>query len=341
MIHKLILTELTSFEDALRLLDSNGNGFLPVVNASNKLLGILTDGDIRRAILNNTRNINEIINRNPSVANISEPRSAIIRRLHHMKRRHMPVVDNNGLFVDVVILNDFNEKSFANKIVIMAGGLGSRLGTLTQNIPKPMLPIQGRPILEYIIENLKSQGFTQFILCLNHKAEIIKDYFQNGEKWNVVIEYTQEDIRLGTAGALSLIEASKIKDPLIVLNADIVTNIDFQELLSFHNSSGSHATMCIKRQAYEIPFACVEFDESMNIKSLIEKPKVDNYINAGIYVLSPDVLPTVPKNEFYDMPSLFHDLIKKKFSVKVFTFEDYWVDIGHPKDYFNVKAPGK
>jgi len=337
LVNKLILTEATTVHEAIQLLDRSGVGILPVVDSKQHLVGIITDGDIRRAVLNDTLNLDSIINRQPRKVLSKTPKSEILRLLKQMHLRHMPMVDEAGRLVDVVFLENLAIEPKPNTVIIMAGGLGSRLGTLTQEIPKPLLPVKGRPILEHIIENLKFQGFTKFVLCLNHKAEMIQKHFKGGEVLGVSIDYTVENKRLGTAGALSLVDI-KSQHPYLVLNADILTNIDFDDVLNFHAIEKSQATMCIKPQAYEIPYACVEFDEHMNLKVLKEKPKVDNYINAGIYLLNPEIIATVPKDEFYDMPTLFQQSIDRNVVVKVFRFEDYWVDIGLPVDYSKANA---
>jgi NDP-sugar pyrophosphorylase family protein len=218
----------------------------------------------------------------------------------------------------------------------MSGGLGSRLGSLTSETPKPMLPLRGKPILEHIIENFKLQGFYKFVLCLNHKASVIQDYFKDGQQWGVTISYTIESKRLGTAGALSLLNHFEISNPAIIVNGDIITNLDFSDALNFHINSKSDATMCVRSQTIDVPYACVDFDDNMILKSLIEKPKIEHFVNAGIYILNPMVLKHVPKDEFYDMPTLFQDFIKLKKQTMVYRFEDYWIDIGQPTDYANA-----
>ncbi len=329
----LILNENTTLDEAIRLLDNNGNGFLPVVDNDQKLKGIITDGDLRRGILNKTLDLRNIINTNPIVEKQGTPHSIIRRRLKELRKRHMPVVSEDGRLIEVVYIENLSIEKRPNTVVIMSGGLGSRLGALTSDTPKPMLPVMGKPILEHIIENFKLQGFSNFVLCLNHKAAVIQDYFKNGENWGVSILYTLESKRLGTAGALSLINAQSISTPMIVVNGDILTNLDFSEALSFHSNAEAEATMCVRPQSFEVPYACVEFDQNMVLTGLVEKPKLDHFVNAGIYILNPTVLKHVPKDEFYDMPTLFHDLLKEKKRAVVYRFEDYWIDIGQPIDY--------
>jgi dTDP-glucose pyrophosphorylase len=330
---KLVLDEKATVNAAIQLLDKSGIGILPVVDANDKLMGIITDGDVRRALLSNKLDLEGIINRNPKKVTTGVSKSEILELLKKKHLRHMPVVDDYGKLLDIVCLENLISTEKKNAVVIMAGGLGTRLGYLTQETPKPMLPIGGKPILERIVENLKFQGFSKFIFCLNYKSDVIQDYFRNGEHLGVSISYTVEDKRLGTAGALSLIDRTLIQEPFFVLNADVITHVDFEEVLKFHSEQKSQATMCIKLQAYEIPFACVEFSDQMDLISLVEKPNVNNYINAGIYLLDPSMLDIVPVNEFYDMPSLFLDILKKGMATKVYKFEDYWIDIGRPVDY--------
>jgi len=328
----LILDKDTTLDEAVRLLDSNGNGFLPVVDAENKLIGIITDGDLRRGILNKTLDLQSIINKNPTVEKAGISSVAVKRRLMELHRRHMPIVDEDGKLVDVVILNDFEFIRKSNWVVIMAGGMGTRLGDLTKNTPKPMLEVGGKPILQRIIEHFKSQNFVRFVLCVNYKSEVIENYFGNGEKFEVEIRYTKESKRLGTAGALSLIDF-EISEPFFVVNGDVLTTINFEDFLNFHTVSHSAATMCVKRYAYEVPYACVDFDEQMNLLHLKEKPSYDYHINTGMYVLEPSVLKNITYDEYLDMPGLFEALVQDKNTTKVFKIDDYWLDVGKYDDF--------
>lgn len=328
----LELTENTTLNDAIILLDENGHGFLPIVDGAKKLLGIITDGDLRRALLNNKLSLSDIINTTPLTASDKTPIIEIKHQLKQLKRRHMPVVNENGMLVHVVVLDEFEAEQKENWVVIMAGGIGSRLGELTRNTPKPMLPVNGKPILENIIVDFKKQGFYRFILCVNHLSEIIESYFGDGSKWGVQILYTKEKQRLGTAGALSLIDVS-LNEPFIVANADLVVNVDFEALLNFHSLHDAFATMCVKLYSHEIPFACIEFDENNSLLELREKPSIDFFVNAGLYVFAPEAINEVPKNIYFDMPSLFEKIHQERKKVKIFQFNDFWLDIGRPDDY--------
>ncbi len=218
----------------------------------------------------------------------------------------------------------------------MAGGLGTRLGDLTKHVPKPMLQVAGKPMLLRIIEDFKSYGFHKFILCVNYKSEIIEDFFGNGEKFGIEVKYTKEAKRMGTAGALSLIDFPMDK-PFFVINGDIISSINFEDFLNFHITKKATATMCVKRFSHEIPYACVEFDEAYELKSLREKPNIDYFINAGMYILDPFSLSLLKKDEFFDMPGLFDILCQMNKTVKVFTISDYWLDIGLKDDYNRAK----
>ncbi|MEM7550837.1 MAG: nucleotidyltransferase family protein [Bacteroidota bacterium] len=331
----LYLTAETTFEEAVKLLDENGNGFLPVIDQAEKLLGIITDGDLRRAILRKSMNLKDVINYSPMVAKEGTPRGVIKRQLIEIHRKQMPVVSTSGKLVEVVLLNEFEKGIRPNWVVIMAGGLGSRLGNLTKTIPKPMLEVGDKPILEHIIDNFKEYGFAKFILCVNYKAEVIEEYFGDGSKFGINIVYTKEKKRLGTAGALSLIDI-QIQDPFFITNGDIITSLNFEDLLEFHLLNKAKATMCVKKFEYQVPFACVQSDTKSNILSLVEKPTYNYHINAGLYMINPEILHHVPKDTFYDMPMLFDDLLENGENLKVFRMEDYWLDIGRPHDYKKI-----
>lgn len=332
----LVYTNTTSFDEAIRLLDNNGNGFLPIVNDNQVLIGIITDGDLRRGMLNKTLELEAIINKNPITALTSESRVSIKKRLRELHKRHMPVVNEKGQLVEVVILEEFENRVKENWVVIMAGGLGTRLGDLTRHIPKPMLEVNGKPMLLHIIERFKAHGFVKFFLCVNYKSDVIENYFGDGNKYGVQIKYTRETKRMGTAGALSLIE-EKIEKPFFVVNGDVITSINYDDFLNFHTIQKADASMCIKRFAHEVPYACVEFDDLMNMRALKEKPSYDYYINAGMYILNPDCLNFLQKEEYFDMPNLFEVLMGKKKRIKTFTIDDYWLDIGLKDDYIKAQ----
>ena len=328
----LAINESSTFKEAIKLLDENGNGFLPIVDNQNKLYGVLTDGDIRRAILNNKNTLHEIINKEPYFMFESNSKKNIIYKLKELHRKQMPIVDKNMNLIDIITLddNEFNLKK--NWVVIMAGGLGTRLGDLTKKTPKPMLKVANKPMIEHIIDMFISNGFTKFMLSVNYKAEVIKDYFDDGKKFGIQIKYLEEKQRLGTGGALSLIDI-QLNEPFFVTNGDVISPLDYEELLKFHNTNNSIATMCIRKDSYQIPYGVIKIDSQNNIISMKEKPKEDFFINTGIYVLNPEVLKYIPNNKFFDLPSLFTLLKHEKKTIKSFETSDYWIDIGNISDY--------
>jgi len=333
----LILNTKTTFDDAVKLLDKNGTGFLPVINEENILLGIVSDGDVRRSILNRNFDLNNIINKKPITGKFGTPHASIKRKLRELSLRHMPIINDENKLIEVVSLEHFDHEVKPNWVVIMAGGLGKRLGELTKTTPKPMLELGDKPILFRIIEQFKSFGFRKFILCVNYKSEVIKDYFGNGEGLNITIKYTAEEKPLGTGGALSLIDFD-LGHPFFVVNGDVVTATDFDDFLNYHNLNSSTATMAVKRFPFEVPYACVEFNESMDLIGLKEKPTYNYYINTGMYLLNPDTLKLIPKDSFYDMTTLFQLLVNNNEPTKVFSIEEYWLDVGQPADFAKANS---
>lgn len=334
MIQKLVLKDNTTFQEAVRLLDAGGVGILPVVDANNKLIGIITDGDIRRALLAGEQTLEKVINRSPKTVldNVSRHEILALLKQHHL--RHMPVVDKENNFKHIVLLDGLYVEDQPNRVIIMAGGLGTRLGELTKETPKPMLPVGGKPVLERIINEFADKGFRKFTICLNYKAEIIRDYFGNGNKWHVEIEYTHEKNRMGTAGAITLIEKEKLAEPFFVINGDVLTQIDYTDYMQGHRLSGAIASMAVKQYEEYIPYACVKFDESTGeLQYIAEKPRNIHHINAGVYILTSDCIPYIPQDSYFDMPSLFDTLLREAKKVKVYKMEEHWIDIGYPDDY--------
>lgn len=331
----MVLTNSSTFKDAIKILDQNGNGFLAIVDENQKLIGILTDGDIRRAILDNKTNLLDIINKDPMTMDRGLTRQNVVHRLKELHRKHMPIIDQDGILHDVITLDDEEFDLKPNWVVIMAGGLGTRLGELTKDTPKPMLEVGNKPMLEHIIEMFVSHGFTKFMLSVNFKAKLIKEHFKDGQDFGIEIKYLEETKRLGTGGALSLIDLD-LDEPFFVINGDVITSIDYEKLLDYHKENTSSATMCVRKSSYQIPYGVIELDKKNNIIALSEKPKYEFFINTGIYVLSPEVLEYVPKDEFFDLPSLFKLLNEDGHLTKSYEISDYWIDMGHPEDYNSI-----
>jgi len=336
MNNRLVLNSETKFNDAIKLLDLNGNGVLPVVDDNEKLLGLITDGDIRKAILNNNLDLEHIINKNPHKLHVDTSKNQIVNYLKKIHRRHIPLVDDENKFIRVFTLDEIDFNLKPNWVVIMAGGLGTRLGELTKDTPKPMLKVGTKPMIEHIIDMFVSHGFTKFMFSVNYKAEVIKEYFGDGSKFGIEVKYLEEKKRLGTGGALSLIDI-ELDEPFFVTNGDVLSSLDYEKLLACHKEQNAMATMCIRKDSYQIPYGVIEVDEANNIKAMKEKPVKEFFINTGIYVLNPQVLSYVPKDEFFDLPSLFDVLNIEGENTKSFEITDYWIDMGKPSDYEKIK----
>ncbi|WP_372763552.1 nucleotidyltransferase family protein [Litorivivens sp.] len=329
---KYVLTEASHFKDIVAKLDRLGMGFVAIVDAEDILLGIVTDGDIRRALLSGKFDVQDIINKFPEVMPFGASRREIVSRLKSIHLRHMPLVDGAGKLIEVFTLEGDEFVAKENPVVIMAGGLGARLGALTKNVPKPMLHVAEKPMLQHLIEMFSDHGYSKFIVCVNYKKEVIKEYFGTGNRFGVEIEYVEENKRLGTAGALSLIPHVP-SCPFFVINADVLASVDYDDLLGAHKSSGSVATMCVRSYSQTIPFGVIKVDGENVICDIEEKPTLSFNINAGIYVLSPEALRVVPSNTYFDMTSLFETLIEDKLKATTYPISDYWLDIGRVEDF--------
>ena len=325
----------STIKEALKIIDSGAIRIALVVDSDNKLLGTLSDGDIRRGLLKNLSlndTIEDLYSKSPTIASVNDSNERIIQKAISKQVYQIPVVDDEGIVVDIVNLATLlNITKKRNRVILMAGGLGTRLRPLTQDIPKPLLKVGNKPILETIIKNFANFGFVNITISLNYKGEMIKDYFGDGSDFGVNIDYIEENMRLGTAGALSLIE-NKPNEAFFVMNADLLTDVNFSHLLDFHSFSNSDATMCVREYEYQVPYGVIEVEES-NVTSIVEKPIQKFFVNAGIYVLSPKVFDYIPKNEFYDMPTLFNTFIEKEKKVISFPIHEYWLDIGRLEEY--------
>ena len=338
---KGILLNLDStIKEALKIIDTGAIRIALVVDNKNKLLGTLSDGDIRRGLLNNLSledNIESLYFKNPTTAFEDDSKDKIIQKAISNQVYQIPIIDKDGILVDIVNLATLlNIAKKRNRVILMAGGLGTRLRPLTQDIPKPLLKVGNKPILETIIKNFASHGFINITISLNYKGEMIKEYFGDGSEFGVNIDYIEENIRLGTAGALSLIKDPP-QEPFFVMNADLLTDVNFSHLLDFHSYGNAQASMCVREYDYQVPYGVIETDGE-NISSIVEKPTQKFFVNAGIYVLSPKVFDYIPKNEFYDMPTLFNTLIEENKKVISFPIHEYWLDIGRMSDFEQAQS---
>ena len=332
---EVLVSTQTSLRDAAQILDANALQIVLVVDEEKRLLGTVTDGDIRRGILKGmalTEPVQSIMNPNPSVARANESPKSVLAEMKRKTLHHMPLVDEQGRVVGLDTLDELiNPQIRENRVVLMAGGLGSRLRPLTDDCPKPMLKVGNKPLLETILENFIEYGFCRFYISVNYMSEVVKSYFGDGSRWGVAISYLEEDQRLGTAGALSLLP-ERPSEPLLVMNGDLLTKVNFSQLLDFHASHLAMGTMCVREYDFQVPYGVVKI-ENHRITGIDEKPVQRFFVNAGIYVLQPEALDIISPNTFFDMPSLFEKFIEQRNETAVFPIREYWLDIGHMADY--------
>jgi len=320
--------------EALETIDRGAKQIALVVEDACHLSGTITDGDIRRALLRGAQldsAVVEVMNSNPVTGLLEEDSRIWQRTMQRHSLHHLPILDKHGCVIELAEFRAPSEPTRTTPIVIMAGGLGTRLRPLTEEIPKPLVPVGPKPVLETIIENFASQGFENIHLCLNYKGQMIRDYFGDGGHLGVNIDYVTEDRRLGTAGALSLLP-SVPEEPIVVMNGDLLTKVDFVRLLEFHNKQDFVATMAMREYSHQVPYGVLRIGDGYRIEQLREKPVERHYVNAGIYVLSPEALRLVPEQKFYDMPTLFQRLMDMQRPVGSFPLRDYWIDIGRIED---------
>ena len=328
----ITLKESSSIKDALKVIGHNNLRIALVLGKNKTLKGIVTDADIRHGLLSNLTiddNVKFIMKQDPITANEDTPLEQIITLASRHNIYEIPILNKKNQVIRVEsVAKIIISKTNLNEVVIMAGGLGSRLAPLTNETPKPMLKVGTKPILQTIIERLIKQNFCNFTICINYKGEVIRNYFGDGKKFGANIKYIQEHTRLGTAGALSLIKQKQE----LPMNADIITDLDFKAMLEFHTQNKSIATMGVREFEQTIPYGVIESKES-KITKISEKPTNKFFINAGIYILDPSCINFVPNDEFFDMPTLFTTLIKKRKKVMQFEIEEYWIDIGRRNEY--------
>jgi len=334
-IEKFLLSKHALIKDAMQAIDEGSCKIALIVDKKMKLLGTITDGDIRRAILEGISLDSSIENtycKTPIVGCTTTSRADLLQLADTHRILRIPIVNEEGELIALDTLEELRHASHKpNKVILMVGGLGTRLRPLTNNVPKPMLEVGGKPILETIVKKFVSHGFTNIIMCVNYKSEIIKDHFGSGEKFGVSIEYIHEDKRMGTAGALTLLK-ERPTEPFFVMNGDLLTDVNFESLLDYHTLNKSMGTMCVREYDFQVPFGVVNLD-GHDIQSIVEKPIHNFFVSAGIYMLDPQCIDLIPEDEFYDMPTLFDALITQAKNVISFPLSEYWLDIGRLEEY--------
>lgn len=335
VLNDIIVSPSIAIHDVLRIIDKSSKQIALVVDENKKLIGTISDGDIRRAILNGCSlndSIENIYFKSPTFANISDTKESIIKIAILKKIHQIPLVDDDGKIVGLDTLDELLEqKEKPNKVILMVGGLGTRLKPLTEHTPKPMLKVGNKPILQTIVEKFSQYGFVNIVMCVNYKSSIIQDFFGDGFKFGVKISYVEEKKRMGTAGALGLLPKQPT-EPFFVMNGDLLTNINFEHMLTYHLQNNAVATMGVREYDFQVPYGVVNVD-GINIKSIIEKPVHNFYVSGGVYVLNPEILRHIPKDEFFDMPTLFEKVIAKGQKSISFPIREYWLDIGRMEEY--------
>lgn len=334
-IQNIKLNKNSTIKEALKIIESGAMQIALVVEDNDKLIGTLTDGDIRRGLLKGLdldSSVESIIFTTPTIATISDTKEEILKIALAKKLHQIPIVDENGKIVGIQEIEELiKPKEKTNKVVLMVGGLGTRLRPLTDNTPKPMLKVGNKPILQTIVEKFAEYGYANIVMCVNYKSHVIKNYFGDGSEFGVNIEYIFEEQRMGTAGALSLLK-EKPTEPFFVMNGDLLTNVNFEHLHDYHISNSAMGTMCVREYDFQVPYGVVNIEDS-KILSIKEKPVQKFFVSAGIYMLSPEILKYIPQDEFYDMPTLFEKLISEKKNAISFPLREYWLDIGRMEEF--------
>ncbi len=333
-LKRFLLTPQSTIHEAMTVIDKGGLRIALVVNDDERLLGVITDGDVRRGLLKGLSiadPIEHVYCRKPMVGAVDEPRARVLQKALDGRHQQIPILDHDGRPVGIEEIHELVRPVYrASPVIIMAGGQGIRLRPLTSRLPKPMLRLGNKPVLEHIVERCRQCGFTRFIFCVNYLSEVIKEHFRDGAAHGVHIDYVDEVKPMGTAGALGAVKGM-VTEPFLVMNGDLLTELDYAALLDFHISEAAAATMCVRQYDIEVPFGVVNVRNNL-IQGIEEKPIQKFLVNAGIYALSPQALDDVEANVPLDMPDLFNQLVKKNMRAASFLLHEYWLDIGRHND---------
>jgi dTDP-glucose pyrophosphorylase/CBS domain-containing protein len=341
-VSRLFVSPKDSIADVIAAIDRSGRVSLALLaDERGQFLNTLTDGDVRRGILAGLsleEPVSELVRikaRTPYPIPVTAPAdtdpATLLQILRQHSVRQLPLVDANGAVVDIVILNDF--QPFAEppfRAVVMAGGQGVRLRPLTDDTPKPMLPVGGRPLLEFIVEQLRDVGVKRIHVTTHYQAEKIIEHFGTGESFGVDIKYVREDVPLGTGGALGLLE--RPDEPVLVINGDILTQVDFRAMFAFHQEQKAEMTVGVRRYDVQVPYGVVDCD-GVRVRELREKPQLSFFVNAGIYLLEPSVFELIPANQHSNITDVVTRMMESKRTVVSYPICEYWLDIGEHDDY--------
>jgi len=337
----IILKQSDTMQKAIEVLNEEALQIALVVNDDDQLVGILTDGDIRRGLLKHyglDTAVNKFMFTTPTLASTDETRDQILKKMNSVGIMQIPIIDENKHIVGLETLQHLLEKKrFDNPVFLMAGGFGTRLQPLTDHTPKPLLTVGNKPILETILDQFIEAGFHNFYISTHYKAEMLREYFGDGTDWDVTISYIHENKPLGTAGALGLLPDGVPDMPVLMMNGDLLTKVDFSELLQFHMENGGEATMCVREYDFQVPYGVITANDH-KVGSIVEKPIHKFFVNAGIYVLSPEIIKKVDGNCFLDMPHMLQKHIDVDGQVNMFPVHEYWLDIGQMEQFEQAQS---
>ncbi|MEO1750162.1 nucleotidyltransferase family protein [Thiofaba sp. EF100] len=332
----ILLKPEDSIHRAIEVIDQGAKRIALVVDDAGKLLGTVTDGDIRRGILRHlplSAPVAEVMNTQPRVLPRHYSREEAMRLLGSAQVLQVPIVDEQGVLLGLETLTDLLKRPrLENPVFLMAGGFGTRLRPLTDTCPKPMLPVAGKPMLEHILQDLIDYGFYRFYISVHYLREQVIEHFQDGSRWGVNIHYIHEDTPLGTAGCLGLLPKEAVQRPIIVVNGDIMTRVNYEALLQDHDRHTPAATVCTRQYDFQVPYGVIEH-EGQRILDIIEKPVHHFFVSAGIYVLAPQVVHGMQAGVRVDMPDLLKQQIVAGREVRMFPVHEYWLDIGRMNDF--------
>jgi dTDP-glucose pyrophosphorylase len=339
-LEQILLRTEATIQEVWVAIGKGGAGIALLTDDDRRLIGTITDGDIRRAILNGV-SVDAAATvllehrpqeyQRPTVASIDTDRSEILRLMRSKALRHMPILDRSGKVVDLVLLSDLIDSAESPlSAVVMAGGYGTRLQPLTMDIPKPMLPVGNRPLMERIIERLRAAGIRRVNVMMHYKPEVIIEHFGDGCQFGVELNYVREEQPLGTAGALGLM--SPPEGPSLVINGDILTELSFQTMIDFHQEHCADMTVGVRKYEVQVPYGVIE-TRDVEVLSLVEKPSLSFFINAGIYLLEPVAYRFIPNGRRFDMTDLIECLLNNGRRVISFPIREYWLDVGQHADY--------
>jgi dTDP-glucose pyrophosphorylase/predicted transcriptional regulator len=333
---KVTLKTSDSLETAIEVLNTGGLKITLVVDIKGKLLGTITDGDIRRALIKQLGMdclVKDVMNSSPTTALFSDAPDLVMSIMKSKNLLHIPIIDKDSMLIGLETIQHLTYgKKYNNPVLLMAGGFGTRLHPLTDDTPKPLLSVGNRPILEIIIERFIKAGFHNFFISTYYKAQKIQEHFGNGSDWGVKIEYINEDTPLGTAGAIGILPKNLPKLPILMMNGDVLSMVNFENLLAFHQAQDGIATMCIREYEVQIPYGVVNIDKKQ-AKSIIEKPLQKFFVNAGIYVLEPEIVHKVSPNASVNMPNLLEQQINEGETVSIYPIHEYWLDVGQMEEF--------